>query len=401
MALAIGSVSLFADSVDFLEDAAVNLLILAALGWTDHARSRLGSLLAMTLLAPALATVWTAWEKFQQPAAPSAVSLTATAAGALAVNFFCAFLLAGFRHHVGSLTRAAFLSARNDAVANIAIIAAGLVIAFLWHSAWPDLLVGLGVAAMNADAAREVGRRRETNVVATCNECPVVARERQLQQTQANAAFGIHAHTEHVLRIEALCTTSLFEGAGKCAAAERWHVELHQFRIEANVRMRGRPTPEGMYRNGVDWVMVLLVDRQNAAEGVTEIRVVDRPGGASAWRCPATPSCSTTTGCCTARPDQADRADRTGLSGRLRRDMDGKTSGLNSPLPMGGAHTFIWHPGHRDMLAGTTGPAACGVESTNQPGTLPFDCISLRAGSRHRSMSACAAHLVPSATGQD
>ncbi|MDB5397297.1 MAG: putative transporter, partial [Rhodospirillales bacterium] len=57
--------------------------------------------------------------------------------------------------HGGSLTKAAFLSARNDALANIAIIAAGLITAYT-VSAWPDLIVGLGVAAMNADAAREV-----------------------------------------------------------------------------------------------------------------------------------------------------------------------------------------------------------------------------------------------------
>jgi hypothetical protein len=49
--------------------------------------------------------------------------------------------------------RAAFLSARNDA---LAIIAAGLVPAVLWQTAWPNLIVGLGIAAMNADAAREV-----------------------------------------------------------------------------------------------------------------------------------------------------------------------------------------------------------------------------------------------------
>jgi Co/Zn/Cd efflux system component len=65
-------------------------------------------------------------------------------------------MLARFRAHSGSLTRAAFLSARNDVLANIAIIAAGLVTAYLWPSAWPDLIVGLGIAAMNADAAREV-----------------------------------------------------------------------------------------------------------------------------------------------------------------------------------------------------------------------------------------------------
>jgi len=40
----------------------------------------------------------------------------------------------------------------------VAIIAAGLVTAFVWHSAWPDLLVGFGIAALNADAARKVWR---------------------------------------------------------------------------------------------------------------------------------------------------------------------------------------------------------------------------------------------------
>ncbi|MFX6202003.1 cation transporter, partial [Acinetobacter baumannii] len=75
--------------------------------------------------------------------------------GALLVNLSCAFMLVRFRHQKGSLTKAAFLSARNDAFANVASIAAGLVTAFLWSSAWPDLVVGLGIAVMNADAARE------------------------------------------------------------------------------------------------------------------------------------------------------------------------------------------------------------------------------------------------------
>lgn len=78
------------------------------------------------------------------------------------MNLSCAFMLARYRHHSGSLTKAAFLSARNDALANVAIVLAGLVTAFLWRSAWPDLIVGLGIALMNADAAREVwGAARE------------------------------------------------------------------------------------------------------------------------------------------------------------------------------------------------------------------------------------------------
>ncbi|MFN3288543.1 MAG: cation transporter, partial [Sphingomonadaceae bacterium] len=55
----------------------------------------------------------------------------------------------------GSLTRAAFLSARNDALANIAIlVAAGVTL--LTASGWPDIVVGVVIALINADAAREV-----------------------------------------------------------------------------------------------------------------------------------------------------------------------------------------------------------------------------------------------------
>lgn len=151
----IGSVSLFADSVDFFEDAAVNILIAVALGWSQKLRSRAAMAMAFILLAPALAFIWTAWQKFHTFAAPEPWLLSGTGLGALAVNLACAFLLARFQHHKGSLTRAAFLSARNDAAANIAIMLAGAA-TLVWPSAWPDLIVGIGIAIMNADAAREI-----------------------------------------------------------------------------------------------------------------------------------------------------------------------------------------------------------------------------------------------------
>ncbi len=155
VALAIGSVSLFADSIDFLEDASVNILILLALGWSVRARARVAMGLAAMLLVPGLATLWTAWEKFSTPVVPEPVPLSLTGLGAFAVNLTCALLLVRFRHHSGSLTKAAFLSARNDVLANMAIIAAGLVTA-LTRSIWPDLAVGIGIAAINAGAAHEI-----------------------------------------------------------------------------------------------------------------------------------------------------------------------------------------------------------------------------------------------------
>jgi Co/Zn/Cd efflux system component len=155
VAVAIGSVSLFADSIDFLEDASVNLLILLALGWSLHRRSQVGMLLAGILLIPGVATLWTAWDKFLVPVPPAPLPLSLTGTGALAVNFVCAMMLARYRAQGGSLTRAAFLSARNDVLANIAIIVAGFVTAYTL-TAWPDLIVGLGIFLMNLDAAREV-----------------------------------------------------------------------------------------------------------------------------------------------------------------------------------------------------------------------------------------------------
>ena len=71
VALTIGSVSLFADSIDFLEDATVNGLILVALGWNARRRSMVGMLLAAVLFAPAVATLWTAWQKLHLPVSAS------------------------------------------------------------------------------------------------------------------------------------------------------------------------------------------------------------------------------------------------------------------------------------------------------------------------------------------
>ncbi|MFP5235459.1 MAG: cation transporter [Acidobacteriota bacterium] len=159
----IGSVSLLADSIDFLEDTALNLLILLAIRRSPQTRARIGMLLAVILLVPTAATLWTAWQKFLAPVPPEPWLLSTTGFGAFLVNFGCVALLLKYRHRHGSLTRAAFLSARNDVWANAAIIAAALV-TLRWLSGWPDLIVGLGIAAINSDAALKVWRaaRRES-----------------------------------------------------------------------------------------------------------------------------------------------------------------------------------------------------------------------------------------------
>ena len=55
----------------------------------------------------------------------------------------------------------------------------------------------------------------------------------------------------------------------------RWHVEVHQFRIEALPERHGEPTPEGMHRDGVNFVMVVLIDRHNITSGTTSIHALE------------------------------------------------------------------------------------------------------------------------------
>jgi hypothetical protein len=70
----------------------------------------------------------------------------------------------------------------------------------------------------------------------------------------------------------ALCHTMI----DRFAPQRDWHVEAHQFRIEANIAQTGLPTPEGVHRDGVDYVLVMMVKRQNIAQGTTTIHDNDR-----------------------------------------------------------------------------------------------------------------------------
>ncbi|WP_420175085.1 cation transporter [Luteococcus sp. OSA5] len=165
VAVAIGSVSLFADSVDFFEDFAVNSLIALALGWSLHRRAIAGKVMALIILLPALAAIWQAVTKFSNPEPPEVLSLVLTAGGAVVVNMICVWLLARWRSHGGSMTTAAFLAARNDVIANVAIIAMG-VLTWYTRSGWPDIVLGLVIVLLNVTAAREVWEVAENEKLA-------------------------------------------------------------------------------------------------------------------------------------------------------------------------------------------------------------------------------------------
>lgn len=66
-------------------------------------------------------------------------------------------VLVRHRHHSGSLTTAAWLSARNDAFTNLVTIVVG-ILTFWIATGWFDIIIGIGVGALTADAARDVWR---------------------------------------------------------------------------------------------------------------------------------------------------------------------------------------------------------------------------------------------------
>ncbi len=155
VALGAGSVSLLADSVDFLEDTAVNLLIFIALGWPLARRALMGKTMTLVILGPAAVAGWKALEEFSDPTAPAVLPLVLASLGAIAINGTSAWLLTTVRHHGGSLSRAAYLSARNDVLVNMSIIAMGIVT--IWtDSGWPDLILGCLIILLALHAAHEV-----------------------------------------------------------------------------------------------------------------------------------------------------------------------------------------------------------------------------------------------------
>jgi len=155
VALVARSVALLADSVDFLEDTAINVMIFVALGWPLVRRAAVGKLMAVVLLGPAVVAGWQVVQRLSAPEPPLVVPLLVASVGAIVVNGTSAWLLSRVRNQGGSLGRAAFLSARNDVLVNLSIIAMAMIT--VWTgSGWPDLILGCFIIALGMRAAAEV-----------------------------------------------------------------------------------------------------------------------------------------------------------------------------------------------------------------------------------------------------
>ncbi len=83
--------------------------------------------------------------------------------------------------------------------------------------------------------------------------------------TEATAA---HPLTSRLIR---LCLDAFTTARGAVRAETPWKIEMHQFRIEPGRATPGMPTPEGMHRDGVEWVFVALIARVNVEGGITTV----------------------------------------------------------------------------------------------------------------------------------
>jgi Co/Zn/Cd efflux system component len=150
-ALYANSIALMADAIDFLEDSVTYVLAIALIGLGHRPRAVFGAMTAFLMFVPG---VWIAWKTINQlleGLPPDPLPMGAIGLLALAVNVYCAFIL--LPHRKGdSAHQGVWLSTRNDAIANIAIVIAAVITAF-WTSVWPDVVVGLGIAALNLHAA--------------------------------------------------------------------------------------------------------------------------------------------------------------------------------------------------------------------------------------------------------
>ena len=149
----------------------------------------------------------------------------------------------------------------------------------LFASSWNDMPLDTYMA----DGGRYRRRRYATLSIAPfATQARLDAHQPHYQRLEYNALHGgIARHYEPIATtiLHGPTLSSLFALCagvfGQLAAGRHWHVEVHQFRIEADAAQSGQPTPEGVHRDGVDYVMVMMVKRHNIREGTTTIHGPD------------------------------------------------------------------------------------------------------------------------------
>jgi cation diffusion facilitator family transporter len=150
------SQALKADALDFIGDGTITLFGLIALGWTARARSRVALTQGLFLGALGIGVIGFAIWRAMNAVAPEAELMGGIGVVALIVNVSAALVLSRFREGDANV-RAIWLFSRNDAVANIAVIAAAGLVAWT-GKAWPDLAVAGVIALLFLHSAWEITR---------------------------------------------------------------------------------------------------------------------------------------------------------------------------------------------------------------------------------------------------
>ncbi len=159
------SVSLLADSLDFLGDAANYGISLWVLGMGIALRAKASVLKAMSMLAFGIwvlsSTIW----HLYSGALPSAETMGAVGMLALVANLSVAAMLYAYREGDSNM-RSVWLCTRNDALGNIAVMIAAAGV-FGTGKAWPDLVVALVMASLALSSAWQVIRQARSELVTT------------------------------------------------------------------------------------------------------------------------------------------------------------------------------------------------------------------------------------------
>ena len=140
-----------------LGDGSITLVGLFALAWAEHTRARVALAQGCFLAALGLGVLGAAIWRSINAIAPEAALMGGLGVVGLLVNISAALALMRFREGGDANARAIWLFSRNDALANIAVIIAAVLVFWL-QSAWPDVLVAVIIAVLFLHSAWEIVR---------------------------------------------------------------------------------------------------------------------------------------------------------------------------------------------------------------------------------------------------
>jgi Co/Zn/Cd efflux system component len=149
-----GSQALKADALDFFADAATYGMSLAVIGMPLKTRATAALIKGMSLVIMGLWVAGSTLWQFLVLGVPDAPVMGAIGVAALAANVASVLILMRYKDG-DSNVRSVWLCSRNDAIGNVAVMAAaGLV--WFFASPWPDLAVAIGMAALFLNSARQI-----------------------------------------------------------------------------------------------------------------------------------------------------------------------------------------------------------------------------------------------------